>query len=110
MGIQHKDWHAQDDKMPGVNTLKVSGIVSLPYRLKAVLVRSASPVAGNHLGLDLMVETRNDNITLPVERDESALFDTPVNYTQPSGATITGVSIFYKGALLVNIDEVQITH
>ncbi len=36
------------------------------------------------------------------------MFDTPVSYTQPSGATIAGVSIFYKGELLTNIDDVQI--
>ncbi|KFE55440.1 hypothetical protein [Pseudomonas syringae] len=110
MSIQTKDWYAQDDKMPGVNTFKVTGIVSLPYRLQAVLVRSASPGAGNQLSLDLMVESRKNAITNPVERDESAILETPVSYTQPSGADITGVSIFYKGALLVNIDNVQITH
>ncbi|MCD5986833.1 hypothetical protein KDX30_02840 [Pseudomonas sp. CDFA 553] len=110
MSIQNRDWHAQDDKMPGVNTLKVSGIVSLPYHLQAVLVRSESPAAGNHLGLDLMVESRKDEITLPVERDETELFDRPVRYTQSSGASITGVSIFYKGKLLASIDDVQVTH
>ncbi len=35
------------------------------------------------------------------------MFDTPVSYTQPSGATVAGVSIFYKCAQLTNIDDVQ---
>lgn len=110
MNIETKDWSAQDDKMPNVNTFKVNGIVSLPYRLQAVLVRSASPAAFNHLNLDLMIESRKDNITLPVVIDKSKMFDTPVRYVQPSGADITGVSIFYRGELLINIDNVQITH
>jgi hypothetical protein len=110
MNIETKNWSAQDDRMPGVNTFKVTGIASLPYRLQGELVRNPSPSAGNHLSLDLIVDTRKNPITNPVVRDETTMIDTPVSYTQASGADITGVSIFYKGALLVDIDNVQITH
>lgn len=103
MSIQNKDWYAQDDKMPGVNTLKVSGIVTAPNSATTVaLVRSAVPATFNHLCLDLKLE--NQGIGAQV------LTDKKVTYTQPSGASITGVSIFYNGELLASISDVQITH
>ncbi|RMN36632.1 hypothetical protein ALQ64_04812 [Pseudomonas cannabina] len=38
------------------------------------------------------------------------LTERKVVYTQPSGADITAVSVYYKDELLTSIDAVEVTH
>lgn len=103
MTIENKDWYAQDDKMPGVNTLRVSGIVTVPdYTAVPVLTKSSRPTAFNHLSLDLRIERHG--IGAQVVNDQKVV------YTQPSGADVASVSIYYNGELLTDINNVIITH
>ncbi|KPW65029.1 hypothetical protein ALQ64_04811 [Pseudomonas cannabina] len=34
MTIKNENWQARDDRMPGVNTLKVSGTVTAPRQMR----------------------------------------------------------------------------
>jgi hypothetical protein len=103
MTIDNKNWQARDDRMPGVNTLKVSGTVTAPAsNATPVLVVSDKQGAFSHLSLDLKFEAEGMGAQVLTEKQ--------VTYTQPSGADITGVSIYYKDELLASIKSVEITH
>ncbi|AKF48720.1 hypothetical protein ABNM12_13790 [Pseudomonas syringae] len=103
MTIANKNWQARDDRMPGVKTLKVCGIVTAPQANSVpVLVKSARPAAFSHLGLDLTFEAQDIGAQV--------LTDKEVVYTQPSGADITTVSVYYNGELLASINAVEVTH
>lgn len=103
MSIQNKDWYAQDDKMPGVNTFRVSGTVTVPNSAtQAILVPSTNHGAKNYLILDLKLEENGIGAQVLTERK--------VTYTQPSGAAINGVTVYHNGVELVVIKDVQITH
>ena len=98
MTIESKNWQARDSR---VSTLQVFGTVTVPQTNSfPVLVKSARPAAFNHLSLDLMVETQGIGLQVLTEK--------AVAYTQPSGADITGISIYYKDELLASIDTVEV--
>lgn len=103
MSIQSKNWIARDDRMPGVNTLKVSGTVTVSTSdTIPVLVRSTKPAVFTHLVLELKLESQGIGAQV--------MTDKQVVYAQASGATFTSVSIYYKDDLLTTIDDVEITH
>ncbi|MCD5983165.1 MULTISPECIES: hypothetical protein [Pseudomonas] len=103
MTIENKNWKARDDRMPGVNTLKISGTVTVPTsNTTAVLVPNGRPRALSHLSLDLILETQGVDLQVLTEKE--------VVYTQRSGADITSVSIYYNNELLASIDGVEVTH
>ncbi|MDU8428559.1 hypothetical protein RYA99_09210 [Pseudomonas syringae pv. actinidifoliorum] len=103
MTIENKNWQARDDRMPGVNTLKVSGTVTATQaNAIPVLTRSTKPAALSHLRLDLTFEVQGMGAQVLTEKE--------VAYAQPSGADITGVSVYYKDELLASISAVEVTH
>ncbi|MBP0939864.1 hypothetical protein V2K62_14285 [Pseudomonas alliivorans] len=103
MTTDNKEWRARDDRMPGVNTFTVTGIVStrasndIPQ-----LTLSSKPSTKGQLNLDLTYS--NEGIGLQV------IGEARVTYTQPSDATITAVKIYQNDQLLACIDSVEVTH
>lgn len=103
MSIESKNWIARDDRMPGVNTLKVSGTVIVNTSdTVPVLTRSDRPAILSHLILELTLQQPGIGAQVMTEK--------PVVYTQLSGASITSASIYYNGELLASIDNVETTH
>lgn len=98
-----KIWHARDDRMPGTNTLTVTGIVptSASFAFPVLTLGKRQSKAGQ-LDLDLTYYAGG----IPREVWE----DAPVAYAQPSDATITTVHVYQNDQLLVSIDDVEVTH
>jgi len=103
MTIKNNIWHARDDRMPGTNTLTVTGIVptSASYAFPFLTLSKGQSEAGQ-LNLDLAYYAGG----IPKDVWE----DAPVKYTQPSDATITTVHVYQNDQLLVCIDDVEVTH
>lgn len=103
MSITFKTHYARDDRMPGIRTLTVYGVITVGNTaINPVLVKSTKIAAGNTLNLDLVLQGGGIGLTV--------LNDKEVKYTQPSGADITHVNIFHNDTLVLTIDNVQVTH
>ena len=103
MKIESKNWTARDDRMPGVNTLRVSGTVTVTAsNVTPVLVPSTAPHAGNVLVLNLQLESDGFGAQVLTEKQ--------VTYTQPSNEAITAVTIYHECELLASIENIEVTH
>ena len=103
MTTDNKEWRARDDRMPGINTLTVTGIVSTRASNEIPkLSLSSKPSAAGQLNLDLTYS--EEGIGLQV------IGEARVTYSQPSDASITAVYIYENDQLLACIDSVEVTH
>lgn len=96
-----KSGYAYDNRMPGTDTqankLSVKAVVTVGNTaIEPVLVLSDKPAAGNTVNLELKLDL--DGIGLTVLNDKE------VHYTQPSGADISCVNIFFNDKMLISID------
>ncbi|WP_160108463.1 hypothetical protein [Pseudomonas izuensis] len=104
MSIKTKDWTAQIDRMPGNQSFRVCGTVTVAHtgitpKLEFMKIQDKS----FNVRLELKLETSNE-ISLQVETDKV------VEYKVMGDANVPSVSIFYQGELLHRIDKVLITH
>jgi hypothetical protein len=103
MKIECKDWTARDDRTPGVNTLTVSGTVTVNAGdVTPVLAPVTVMAAGTHLNLELQLQREGTGT--------QALAEKQVTYTQPSDPTVVAVQIYYQGKLLTSIKDIEVTH
>jgi hypothetical protein len=104
MSIKTKDWTAQIDRMPGANSFRTYGTVTVAHTgITPKLELSPIQDKSFDLRLNLKLETSNQ-ISLQVETDKH------VEYKVPGDSHVTGVSIFHDGKLIHHIDKVLITH
>ncbi|WP_433737895.1 hypothetical protein [Pseudomonas putida] len=104
MNIKTKDWTAQIDRMPGNQSFRVYGIVTVAHsgvipKLEYMKLQDKS----FNIRLELKLETSKE-ISLPVATEKA------VEYIVMGDSNVTGVSIFYKGELLHRIGDIMITH
>ncbi|MHC8323176.1 hypothetical protein ACYZT4_21250 [Pseudomonas sp. GB2N2] len=103
MSIKTKDWTAQIDRMPGAQSFRTFGIVTVANTgITPILVRTALQDKSFDLRLELKLENSGE-VSLQVETDKC------VEYKVPGDSNVTGVSIFYKDKLVHHIDDVLIT-
>ncbi|MFS2202278.1 hypothetical protein [Pseudomonas sp. Pseusp3] len=103
MSIKTKDWTAQIDRMPGSQSFRVNGTVTVADpRVIPKLELSDIQDKSFDLRLDLVLAIPQD-ITLHV------LTDKFIEYKTMGDSNVSGVSIFYEGELLHHIDEVMIS-
>ncbi|MBD8569968.1 MULTISPECIES: hypothetical protein [Pseudomonas syringae group] len=103
MTIDNKNWRARDDRMPGVNTFTVTGIVPTSASNDIpTLALSGKPSAAGQLNLELSYSKEGFGLQV--------LGEARVTYAQPSDATITTVHVYQNDQLLVCIDDVEVTH
>ena len=104
MSIKTKDWTAQIDRMPGNQSFRVCGTVTVadPLVIPKLELSDIQDKSFN-LRLNLLLATPQD-IALQVVTDKF------IEYKTVGDSNVTGVSIFYEGKLLHHIDEVLITH
>jgi hypothetical protein len=104
MNIKTKYWTAQIDRMPGANSFRAYGTVTVAHTgITPRLELSAIQDKPYDLSLDLKFETSNQP-ALQVVTDKF------VEYKVQGDSYVTGVSIFHEGTLIHHIDEVLITH
>ena len=101
MKIESKDWTACDDRTPDVNTLTVSGTVTVNAGdITPVLVPVTVLAAGAHLALELQLQREGTGT--------QALAEKQVTYTQPSDPAVVAVQIYYQGKLLTSIQNIKV--
>ncbi|PYY68407.1 hypothetical protein CRX42_21925 [Pseudomonas jessenii] len=95
-------WTAQNDRMPGAASLRVSGNVTVTNSAHTpTLVRSEIQDKSCDLRLDLQIDTSGTGLTVLTEK--------PVKYKSAGVSSVTSVSIFHEGKLLAHINNVLIT-
>lgn len=103
MSIKTKDWIAQIDRMPGNQSFRVHGTVTVAHagvtpRLEYMKLQDKS----FNIRLELKLETSNE-ASLQVVTEKF------VEYKVAGNSSVTGVSIFHEGKLLHQIDNIMIT-
>ncbi|WP_095093064.1 hypothetical protein [Pseudomonas sp. Irchel 3A5] len=103
MIIQHKDWYARINKMPGLAgpTLLVSGTVTVPNsNTLPTLVVAAVQDKSQGLRLDLQFESKGTGLTVMTEK--------AVAFSQASTYDVPEIAIFHDGKELIRINDVEI--
>ncbi|MGJ7513204.1 hypothetical protein ACSFE6_02550 [Pseudomonas baetica] len=104
MSIKTKDWTAQIDRMPGNQSFRVYGTVTVADP-SVIPKLEFSPMQDKSFNLRLnLVLAKPQDIALQVVTDKV------VEYKVMGDSNVTGVSIFHEGKLLHHIDEILITH
>ncbi|MET0125446.1 MAG: hypothetical protein ABW209_08095 [Pseudomonas caspiana] len=103
MNIEHKDWYARINKMPGLSgpTLLVSGTVTVPNsNTQPILV--AADIQDKSLGLrlELQFESKGTGLTVMTEK--------AVAFSQASTYDVPNITIFHDGKELIRINDVEI--
>lgn len=104
MSIKTKNWTAQIDRMPGAESFRTFGTVTVNHPgITPKLMFSPLQDRSFNLRLTLVLEEA-DGIFPQVATEK------PVEYKSPGNSNVTGVSIFYEDKLLHQIKNVLITH
>ncbi|AWY42083.1 hypothetical protein DKY63_20100 [Pseudomonas putida] len=103
MSIETKDWTAQIDRMPGNQSFRVHGTVTVAHtgvapRLEHMKLQDKS----FNIRLELKLETSN-------EASLQVVTEKPVEFKVMGNSNVTGVSIYHEGKLLHKIDNIMIT-
>jgi len=104
MSIKTTGWTAQIDRMPGAESFRTFGTVTVANSgVTPKLVFMPLQDRSFDLRLELVLE-KTDGLSLQV------LTDKYVEYKSLGNSNVSGVSIFFEGKLLHHIDDVLITH
>lgn len=104
MSIKTKNWTAQIDRMPGNQSFRVCGTVTVAHSgITPTLEFMKLQDKSFNVRLELKL-AQSSEVSLQVETDKV------VEYKVMGDAYVPSVSIFFQGELLHRIDKVLTTH